>query len=147
MLNTIICTRRLEFDAAHRVLRHESKCKYVHGHRYAVEASFRAGELDSLGQVVDFGVVKERLGGWIDREWDHTAILWEEDRPLGEAIAAQTGQRIFYLPYNPTAENLARYLLETVCPSLFREGGLACVRIKIWETPNCTAEAHTPSGV
>ena len=33
----ITCTRRIEFDAAHRILNHESKCKMLHGHRYVVE--------------------------------------------------------------------------------------------------------------
>ena len=34
----ITCTRRIEFDAAHRVMGHEGKCKHLHGHRYALEA-------------------------------------------------------------------------------------------------------------
>ncbi|MBV8939078.1 MAG: 6-carboxytetrahydropterin synthase [Alphaproteobacteria bacterium] len=137
----ITCTRLLAFDAAHRVAEHESKCKYVHGHRYTVEASFAAPRLDALGRVADFGVIKERLGGWLDQHWDHTAILWEKDAPLGEAIAALTRQRIFYLPYNPTAENLARYLLEEICPSLFAQSNLRCMSVRVWETPNCFADA------
>ena len=136
----ITCTRRLEFDAAHRVMRHESKCRYLHGHRYAVEVTVSAPELDSLGRVVDFGVIKEKLGAWIDECWDHQAILWEDDQELGEAIAEKTGQQIYYLPYNPTAENMARYLLEEVCPQLFLKP-LITEKVTIWETPNCRAEA------
>lgn len=136
----ITCTRRLEFDAAHRVMRHESKCRNLHGHRYAVEVTVTAPELDGLGRVVDFGVIKERLGEWIDREWDHQTILWEEDKALGTAIEAETGQKIAYLPMNPTVENLAKYLLETVCPALFAPP-LVVTGVKIWETPNCSAEA------
>ena len=37
---TTTCTRRIEFDAAHRVMEHESKCRHLHGHRYAIEATF-----------------------------------------------------------------------------------------------------------
>lgn len=141
MTTRICCTRRLEFDAAHRVLRHESKCRHLHGHRYAVEASFEAAALDALGRVVDFGVVKERLGAWIDEHWDHATILAEQDRALGEAIEAQTGQRVYYLEGNPTAEHMARYLLESVCPSLFEASGVTCTRIRLYETPNCYADA------
>jgi 6-pyruvoyltetrahydropterin/6-carboxytetrahydropterin synthase len=54
----ISCTRRIEFDAAHRVMEHESKCKHLHGHRYALEATFVAPDLDTLGRVVEFGVIK-----------------------------------------------------------------------------------------
>ncbi len=138
----ITCTRLLAFDAAHRVMEHESKCRHFHGHRYGVEATFTAPELDALGRVVDFGIIKEKLGAWIDEQWDHTAILWDKDRDLGEAVAAQTKQRIYYLPYNPTAENIARYLLERICPELFKDSSIECVSVRVQETPNCSAEAH-----
>ncbi len=46
--NMITCTRRIEFDAAHRILNHESKCKMLHGHRYAIEATFEAKNLDKF---------------------------------------------------------------------------------------------------
>jgi len=135
----ITCTRRLEFDAAHRVMEHESKCKHLHGHRYALEASFASEKLDALGRVVDFGVIKEKLGAWVDEHWDHTTILHEKDRPLGEKIASETGQSIFYLKNNPTAENMAAYILE-LCKTLFKDCGVKCVGIKLWETPNCRVE-------
>lgn len=137
----ITCTRRLEFDAAHRVMQHESKCRHLHGHRYAVEATFEAVKLDAVGRVVDFGVVKEKLGAWLDANWDHTAILWDKDKALSDAITAVTGQRIYALPYNPTAENIARYLRESICPTLF-PADLRCVRVRIYETPNCFADSH-----
>lgn len=139
-MSLIRCTRRIEFDAAHRVMEHESKCRHLHGHRYALEASFSAASLDNLGRVVDFGVIKEKLGRWIDEHWDHATILFEKDKPLGEAIAAKTGQVIFYLPTNPTAENMAEYIFKTVCPELFAGMDIRCESIKLYETPNCSAE-------
>lgn len=140
----ITCTRRIEFDAAHRVMEHESKCKHLHGHRYALEATFAADGLDRLGRVIDFAVLKERLGDWILRHWDHATILSHEDKPLGEAISQKTGQAIFYLPANPTAENMAAYLLSTVCPDLFKDMQVTCTRIRLYETPSCYVEAGTP---
>jgi 6-pyruvoyltetrahydropterin/6-carboxytetrahydropterin synthase len=138
----ITCTRRIEFDAAHRVMQHESKCKHLHGHRYVVEAMFAASSLDALGRVIDFGVIKEKLGAWVDEHWDHTTILWDKDKALGASIEGQTGQKIFYLPYNPTAENLALYLFLVVCPEMFKGSGVTCRQIKIFETPNCSAIAQ-----
>ncbi|MFO1242163.1 MAG: 6-carboxytetrahydropterin synthase [Rickettsiales bacterium] len=139
-MTQITCTRRIEFDAAHRVMEHESKCKDLHGHRYAVEATFAGEGLDTLGRVIDFGEVREILGAWIDENWDHTTILFDKDKKLGDGIVAVTQQNVYYLPYNPTVENLAKYLLETICPKLF-SGKASCIAIKIWETPNCSAEA------
>lgn len=137
----ITCSRRIEFDAAHRVMQHESKCKYLHGHRYAVEATFASNGLDDLGRVVDFGVLKERLAGWINEHWDHATILSHEDKALGDAIAVKTGQAIFYLPANPTAENMAAYLLQKICPELFSDMDIRCTRIRLYETPACYVDA------
>lgn len=138
---TISCTRRIEFDAAHRVMQHESKCKYLHGHRYAIEATFEAkSSLDNLGRVVDFGVIKELLGGWVDDNWDHNTILHVDDKSLGEQIASELDQDIYYLPQNPTAENMAEYLISNICPQLFAEYDITCTIIRLYETPNCYAE-------
>lgn len=133
----ITCTRRIEFDAAHRILNHESKCKMLHGHRYALEASFAAKKLDDLGRVIDFGIVRELLGSWIDEHFDHNTILSIKDKKLGEKIAAETGQKIFFLDENPTAENIAKFLFEEICPKIFAKKNVKCVAIKLYETPNC----------
>jgi len=136
----ISCTRKIEFDAGHRILKHESKCKFLHGHRYVIEASFVGDGLDSIGRVIDFGVVKELLGDWVDSNWDHTTILCEQDKEIGDAISQATGQKIFYMQSNPTAENMAEYLIATVCPQLFTAEDIKCVKLRLYETPNCYAE-------
>ena len=133
-------TRKIEFDAAHRILGHESKCKYVHGHRYKVEATFVGENLDQIGRVVDFSVIKKVLGGWIDENFDHNTILSVEDKKLGDLIESETGQNIYYLDYHPTAENIARYLFEEICPKIFKDHEVKCVEIIVNETPNCHAK-------
>ncbi len=136
----IVCTRKIEFDAAHRIQNHESKCKMLHGHRYIVEASFTAQKLDDIGRIIDFGVIKEILGAWIDDNFDHNTILSKDDQALGAQIEVATGQKIFYLDYHPTAENIARFLFEEICPKLFKDKAICCTEIKVYETPNCYAK-------
>lgn len=136
----ITCTRRIEFDSAHRILNHESKCKFLHGHRYALEASFVANKLDNLGRVIDFGIIRDLLGSWVDEHLDHNTILCRKDENLGEKITAETGQKIYYLEENPTAENIAQHILEEICPKLFAEKNVKCVAIKLYETPNCSVD-------
>lgn len=141
----ITCSRIFNFDAAHRVKDHESKCKHLHGHRFLVEATFATDlGLDAVGRIIDFGVLKETLGKWIDDNLDHSTILFSEDQQLGKSISEYTGQDIFYLPYNPTAENIAHYLFTEVCPKLF-SGNVKCIKIKIHETPNCYSEISDTS--
>lgn len=137
-----ICTRIIEFDAAHRVIGHQNKCKYLHGHRYKIEASFFAEKLDTLGVVIDFGIIKEKLGKWVNDNWDHTTILASQDSKLGNYISEVTQQKIYYLKNNPTAENMANYLLKDICPEIFKEEKIKCFKIRIYETPNCYAEAE-----
>ena len=138
----ITCTRRIEFDAAHRVMKHNSKSKMLHGHRYALEATFSADHLDELGMVIDFGIIKDILGDWVDNNWDHNTILNSKDRALGEQITQVTGQKIYYLNCNPTAEEMASYLLKEICPKLFAKYKITCTQIKLFETPNCYAQTN-----
>lgn len=95
------------------------------------------GGLDTLGRVVDFSVIKEKLGGWIDANWDHATILYDRDKALGSDIEKHTGQKIFYLPNNPTAENMAAYLMQHIIPMLFQNDGISCTNLRLYETPNC----------
>ena len=136
-MQKIIISRKIEFDAAHRVYGHEGKCKYLHGHRYSLEAEFSATTLDALGRVIDFSVIKERVGEWINTHWDHNTILWEQDKPLGDDITRHTGKEPYYLKHNPTAENLALFLKEEIFPALFKNDHICCERVILHETPNC----------
>lgn len=133
-------TGRIHFDAAHRVMNHKTKCKLLHGHRYMVEATFEADHLDDIDMVIDFGEIKGRLGDWIDENWDHNTILNVKDKDLGEKIQSLTGQKVFYMEQNPTAEVMAHYIKYNVCKNLFPETHIKCVKIRLYETPNCFAE-------
>jgi 6-pyruvoyltetrahydropterin/6-carboxytetrahydropterin synthase len=145
----ITCTRVLEFDAGHRVWRHEGKCAHLHGHRYKVEVTARgtSNPTDELGRVIDFSVIKERLGTWIDKNWDHGMILYQRDHIAGlwekHSVRADAlslyGQKFYLLPLNPTAENIAYWLISYVCPQLFEDLGIQVIKITVWETPNCNA--------
>lgn len=149
MQTKLTCTRSIEFDAGHRVLNHESKCAHLHGHRYKImvtAAMDDPDQLDGIGRVIDFGQVKRILGGWIDSNWDHGMLLHEDD-PIAEGLRGmkvgpdREPQKVWLLPYNPTAENIARYLIEDTCPELFRDSGITIIAVRVWETPNCYADA------
>ncbi len=134
------CTRRIEFDAGHRVIGHPNKCKYIHGHRYVLLITARTNELNELGMVVDFGELKSIMKGWIDKNFDHNVILHQDDKALGTLIAKETGQDVYYLKNNPTAENIALHLKSDIIPLLFTENSFAIVKLKLYETPNAFVE-------
>ncbi len=143
----IFCTKRIEFDAAHRVPSHDGMCRMLHGHRYAVEATFTTKQLNNMGMIIDFSIIKTKLKLWIDQHWDHNTILDVVDIELGKMIQNSTGQKVFYLQNHPTAENLAIFLLCEVCPAIFIDyKEIYCSKIRIYETPNSFAEAlHSKS--
>lgn len=136
----IHCTVRIEFDAAHRVIGHEHKCKYLHGHRYVLELTASSLDLDDLGRVVDFGRLKLVTKEWIDKYFDHNVIISNEDKELGEYINKYTKQNVYYLPYNPTAENIAKYLKYEIIKNLFKNEEFDIEKVKLYETPNCFVE-------
>jgi 6-pyruvoyltetrahydropterin/6-carboxytetrahydropterin synthase len=139
----ITCTRRLEWDAMHRIPRHESKCAAWHGHRYAAEITCTAPGLDDRGRIIDFGVIKSQVGGWIDEHWDHTAIVMDGDPdPALPAIAASNaaaGRPIYRLDAPPTAENIAAEL-GRIAGELLAPHGVEVVAVRLWETPNGRAD-------
>jgi len=134
-------TRKLEFDAAHRVMNHESKCATLHGHRYVVEVTAEAMQLDEIGRVIDFSVLKQKIGTWIDAFWDHTTIVFVDDvEVLTALLKLPRNKDPFVTGWNPTAENMAEFLLKK-CPELLNDSGVKVTKIRIYETPNCWADA------
>ena len=90
---TTTATRRLTFCAGHRVLGHESKCSNLHGHNYIVEVTAEmnpsnGAAVDDIGRVIDFSVLKECVGGWLERHWDHGFIVNTLDATVLRALDA-----------------------------------------------------------
>jgi 6-pyruvoyltetrahydropterin/6-carboxytetrahydropterin synthase len=139
---TITCTRKLEFDAGHRVKGHEGKCKHPHGHRYVVEVEACASQLDEIGRVVDFGAIKQVCGEWLDNEFDRRFIVFVEDTEMIAALEAVPDSNHRVVPFNPTAENLAEFFLVSFRGLMHVRGaGIEIVSVTVWETPNCKAKA------
>jgi len=142
---TLSIVRRLRFCAGHRLLHHEGQCAYLHGHSYRVDVEVAPATggttVDAAGRIVDFAVVKRLLLGWIDAHWDHAFILAAEDTGAIAAVRAARPVKLFILPWHPTAENMARYLVEIVCPTVFAGLGVVARRVTVWETVDTCAHA------
>lgn len=131
-------------DAAHRVLGHlaldgsPGKCARLHGHTYSFTITLQGEKLDETGFIVDFGVIKALLD-----EWDHKTLLWSQD-PIWIADDLSETRRgdvealygVVRLPFNPTAENMARHIAEAICQR-FPTVDLAHAAVK--ETAKTTA--------
>jgi len=161
-----LITREIGIDMGHRVTYHGSKCKNLHGHRYTIQATcegelFKEGE--QQGMVLDFGFLKEEMMQQIDEPCDHGTTLWLEDPILrsvltdeqftmcvrginsaGKALLVlnEVFTKLYVVPFVPTAENLAKHWFERLAPRVSNRtnGQAKLLKIKVWETPNCSAE-------
>lgn len=101
-------SKRIEISAAHRLeLDYPSKCSTLHGHNWIITVHCRAAELNANGMVTDFTNIKTLLTERLDH------------RCLNDV-----------LPFNPTAENIARW----VCDSIEN-----CYRVDVQESEGNTA--------
>lgn len=134
-------TRELAFDAGHRLVGHESKCRHLHGHRYTVQVTVLDTGLDSVGRVIDYSKIKEVVGGWIDENLDHNMILNSEDLLLFSSTVFGDKKPYILAHTNPTAENLVRHIADKA-QELLSPLGIRLHSVRLYETPNCWAD-HT----
>jgi len=139
---SLIIMRRIKFCAGHRLFEHGGKCEHFHGHNYVADFFVTGDEVDAVGRVLDFADLKARTKGWIDENWDHSFLVYEQDQNAILALEAVRPTRLFKMPYNPTAENMAKYLLEEVCPVILADTGARATAVRIWETDESYAEAR-----
>lgn len=145
-------TRRLEFDAGHRIPDHKSQCRHLHGHRYALEITLQGTPVDSAGRadhgmVMDFSQVKEIAMRHLVEQWDHAFLAWREDTAVVAFLQSLAGHKTVLLDSVPTAENLAREAFRILAPhySAHYQNRLRLVRLRLYETPNCWADYIAPA--
>jgi 6-pyruvoyltetrahydropterin/6-carboxytetrahydropterin synthase len=110
------------FSSAHQLRGYKGKCENLHGHNYKIEIYARGRELDNIGLLVDFGELKTAADEVV-QYLDHRNI--NELAPFDEEL-------------NPSAENLARYILERVSSQVGDER-VEVYKVRCFETPTSVA--------
>jgi len=103
-----------DIACAHFVRGHEGKCKNLHGHTWKVEISIQSHQLDSIGMVADFAVIKKQLREFLS-VLDHTCL----------------NDLDYFKQVNPTSENIARYIYEQFS-QIIRP--LKLSKVRVWES-------------
>lgn len=137
----IEASRRFQFCSGHRVHGHASKCANLHGHNYVLVVHASSDKLNELGMVIDFADLKDKIDPWLQKNWDHTFLVYEKDvELLALQNAAPKNKPWFICPFNPTAEEMASYLYKVVMPDLMKGTGIHISKLELWETENCKVE-------
>jgi 6-pyruvoyltetrahydropterin/6-carboxytetrahydropterin synthase len=148
----MLITRRLEFDAGHRIPNHASQCRHLHGHRYALEITL-AGEVirtegaAGQGMVMDFSDVKAIARAMLVEHWDHAFLVYQGDHAVAGFLASLPGHKTVVLPVVPTAENLAAEAFRILDAAYVDTYGnqLRLQQVRLYETPNNWADVLRPT--
>lgn len=143
-----IVTKEIEIDMGHRVPYHKSKCRNLHGHRYKIQCDAygivdETEEASSQGMVIDFSDLKQIMMETFDHKYDHGFVLYENDVffPMFSKminLEPTHSQKIIFVDFIPTAENLSKHWFEEIEPKLL-EKNIQLKKLTVWETPTSTA--------
>ena len=102
-------TKEFKFEMAHALHGYDGLCKNIHGHSYKLFVTVR-GEIKNDkgnpkdGMVLDFDILKSIVKPDIINKYDHSLVL-NANSPHSE-IDLSAFEKVFFLPYQPTSENL-----------------------------------------
>jgi 6-pyruvoyltetrahydropterin/6-carboxytetrahydropterin synthase len=144
----MLITRRLEFDAGHRIPSHHSKCRHLHGHRYAIEVTLSGNIITDAGaaeqgMVMDYSEVKRIANVALVDLWDHAFLVYRQDVEVLQFLQSLDDHKTVVLDSPPTAENLALTAFRILDVAYQDTYGnhLRLEQVRLFETPNCWADA------
>jgi 6-pyruvoyltetrahydropterin/6-carboxytetrahydropterin synthase len=107
------------FSSAHNLRNYEGNCERLHGHNWKIEVYLQGEELDDIGMLIDFKILKKELKILLD-ELDH---IYLNEHP-------------YFAKVNPTSENMAKYIFDR----LKEKFGEKVYKILVWESDRSVAE-------
>ena len=102
-------TKKFKFEMAHALHGYDGLCKNIHGHSYKLFVTVKGKIKEDSGNpkngmVLDFDILKSIVKSEIINKYDHSLVL-NANSPHSE-IDLSALDKVFFLPYQPTSENL-----------------------------------------
>ncbi|MDR3347819.1 MAG: 6-carboxytetrahydropterin synthase [Helicobacteraceae bacterium] len=138
----MIIRKLFRFENAHIVRGAlDKRCaKSIHGHSYKVEVLLQSKEFSDGQMVLDFTLVKELLGWFIDA-FDHSVAIWKDDKPEYIEAIKHSSDRWVVLPVNPSAEQFARVIFWFSAAALENKRFVEVSSVIVHETEGGYAQA------
>ena len=134
-------TKAFKFEMAHALYGYDGLCKNIHGHSYRLWVTIR-GEIKNEnehkkdGMVMDFDVMKKIIKPEIIEKYDHSLVL-NVNSPHAE-IDLSAFEKVFYLPFQPTSENLVNDFAKLIKSNL--PENVELLKVVLSETATSFAE-------
>lgn len=123
-------TKIFGFEAAHTISSHNGLCKNIHGHSYQLHITITGEISQDNDMLIDFKDLKTMVNKQVIEPLDHALILKVNEQ--NKAAFDHSTHKIYWLPYEPTAERLVMLIKEKLMQSL--PDHLDIVQIKLYET-------------
>jgi|TARA_X000000368_G_scaffold227579_1_gene179671 6-pyruvoyltetrahydropterin/6-carboxytetrahydropterin synthase len=137
-------TKEFKFEMAHALHGYDGLCKNIHGHSYKLWVTIKGEVLNERthkkdGMVMDFDILKELVKPTIINKYDHSLVL-NANSPHAE-IDFSAFEKVFFLPYQPTSENLVSDFALQIKNNL--PEGIELYKLVLSETATSFAEWHS----
>ena len=136
-------TKKFTFDMAHALYGYDGPCKNIHGHTYTLSVTLIGKVIsDNLnpknGMVIDFTDFKKVVKDNVIDVFDHSLVL-NLNSPHAQLNDLNNNfEKINYVPYQPSCENLIVDFLERIKSKL--PDNILVKNSKLEETPTSFAE-------
>ena len=140
-MEKIRITKEFKFEMAHALYGYDGLCANIHGHSYRLWVTVRGNVKKENkhikdGMVMDFTDLKSIIKTIIIKKYDHSLVLNAHSPHANLDLSAF--DKVYYLPYQPTSENLVTDFANSIT-SLLPEN-VELLKVVLSETVSSFAE-------
>ena len=134
-------TKEFKFEMAHALHGYDGLCSNIHGHSYRLWVTVR-GDVKKEpantkdGMVIDFMDLKDIVKPTIIKKYDHSLVLNANSPHTNLDLSAF--DKVYYLPYQPTSENLVSDFANSIISRL--PENMELLKVILSETVSSFAE-------
>ncbi|MDG1425792.1 MAG: 6-carboxytetrahydropterin synthase [Flavobacteriales bacterium] len=134
-------TKEFKFEMAHALFGYDGLCKNIHGHSYRLWVTIKGNILKEVnhtkdGMVLDFSILKNIVKPELINKYDHSLVL-NANSPHAD-INLSAFEKVYFLPYQPTSENLVSDFARVIKDKL--PDGISLQKVILSETATSFAE-------
>lgn len=134
-------TKQFKFEMAHALHGYDGLCANIHGHSYRLWVTIRGQVIHEQGytkdgMLLDFGNLKKIVKPLIVDKYDHSLVLNANSPHANLDLSAF--EKVFFLPYQPTSENLVTDFAKILRENLPQN--LDLLKVTLSETATSFAE-------